>query len=250
MTATPRTGNQPTKGERTKARITDVALTMFAESGYHAVSLRDIASAAEISHVGLLHHFANKEDLLFQVLARRDSLQSLWAESMKTVLEHPPASGKAPNPAAIFAAILAITEDNQANHNLVALYVKLSAEATDPQHPAHAYFQARYQRLIATLDAAFTAWFVEHPPPTALPPQVAAHQLVALLDGLQLQWILARPDAATTAPAQQQTSPLPTDLVTPVRAYLEMLGIRPQLLPQTPPPTPSATPHPSKEPQP
>ncbi|MFI7420570.1 TetR/AcrR family transcriptional regulator [Nonomuraea sp. NPDC049684] len=45
------------KGERTRARILDSATELFSRSGFHAVSLRDIAAHAGLTHAGLLHHF-------------------------------------------------------------------------------------------------------------------------------------------------------------------------------------------------
>ena len=52
------------------------AVTAFAESGFHATSLRGIADAVAIITPTLLHHFGSKEALYSVVLERiRDSLE-------------------------------------------------------------------------------------------------------------------------------------------------------------------------------
>jgi AcrR family transcriptional regulator len=46
-----------------KAAIRDAALTLFADRGADAVSVRQIAAAAEVSPALILHHFGSKEGL-------------------------------------------------------------------------------------------------------------------------------------------------------------------------------------------
>ena len=97
---------------------------------------------------------------------------------------------------------------------MISLFVKLSAEATDPEHPAHAYFVARYERVVESFTEAFAARFSAHPPAIAIAPEAAARQLVALMDGLQLQWILRDP-----------TSPDAFGMTDDVVTFLRLLGI-------------------------
>lgn len=58
------------KGQRTAHRILDAAETQFAQKGFGAASLRDIAAMAEIQQPGLYKHFSSKEDLYRQVYER------------------------------------------------------------------------------------------------------------------------------------------------------------------------------------
>jgi AcrR family transcriptional regulator len=58
-------------GRRTGTRrdeILDVAAVLFAERGYHGVSIDDLGAAAGMSGPGLYRHFARKEDVLAQML--------------------------------------------------------------------------------------------------------------------------------------------------------------------------------------
>src|SRR5690348_16346294 len=52
------------KSVERRAEIMHAALASMAEHGYERSSLRDIASRADITHAGVLHHFADKADLL------------------------------------------------------------------------------------------------------------------------------------------------------------------------------------------
>lgn len=58
------------KGQRTANRILDVAEELFAQHGFAAASLRDIAARAQIQQPGLYKHFTGKDDLYRKVYER------------------------------------------------------------------------------------------------------------------------------------------------------------------------------------
>jgi len=59
-----RSGNDvPDKDRTTKARIRDVAIRLFADSGVAATSVRAIAAAAGVSPALVIHHFGSKDAL-------------------------------------------------------------------------------------------------------------------------------------------------------------------------------------------
>jgi hypothetical protein len=66
----------------------------------------------------------------------------------------------------------------------------MSAEATDPDHPAHQFFVDRYVRILGLLRSAFTLARLDGDVSEELDPDAAARQLVAFLDGIQLQWLV------------------------------------------------------------
>ena len=70
MTAASQSEAKPSKGERTTSRILDAAEAVFAERGFDAASLREIARRAGIQQPGLYNHFASKRDLYAAVLDR------------------------------------------------------------------------------------------------------------------------------------------------------------------------------------
>ncbi len=65
----------------TKEKITDVALRMFSERGYEAVSIRDICGEVGIKESTLYYHFKNKKDIL-------DSLIERFKKHIKGLLSH------------------------------------------------------------------------------------------------------------------------------------------------------------------
>jgi AcrR family transcriptional regulator len=55
----------------TRERILDAAEKLFAERGYHGVSIRDVTGAADVDVALVSYHFGNKQGLLDAVLLRR-----------------------------------------------------------------------------------------------------------------------------------------------------------------------------------
>lgn len=72
----------PSKGERTRQRILEAALALFAEEGYAGTTLRGIAARAECSPALAYRYFARKEDL---VLALYDGLADDLAAAVVTL---------------------------------------------------------------------------------------------------------------------------------------------------------------------
>ena len=62
----------------TKEKIMDVAIHMFSERGYEAVSIRDICGEVGIKESTLYYHYKNKKDILDSLIARfRDHIDGL-----------------------------------------------------------------------------------------------------------------------------------------------------------------------------
>jgi AcrR family transcriptional regulator len=52
------------KSQRTRRRILDAAMAMFAERGYHASTNAEVAEAAKLTRGAMLYHFPTREDLI------------------------------------------------------------------------------------------------------------------------------------------------------------------------------------------
>ncbi len=166
------------RGAGTRALILDTALAAFAESGYRGTSVRDIATRCGLTHPALLYHFPTKADLLMAVLGRRDDSEgrAVGFDELhgRALLDH----------------LVDTARRNAARRGVVELYATLSAESTEPGHPAHAYFVERYARLRETVGRAYTELARAGELRPGIVPETAARQLVALMDGLQIQWLL------------------------------------------------------------
>ena len=77
----PQPGLRERKKQRTRETIARAARELFAERGYHATTLPDIAEAADVSTRTIFAYFPSKEDILFSDFAlMRDALAQALAE--------------------------------------------------------------------------------------------------------------------------------------------------------------------------
>jgi AcrR family transcriptional regulator len=78
------------KSVRTRARILDAAMRLFAEVGYHAATNGVIADAAKLTRGAMLYHFATREDLVAAAVTHIDLERARLFEQAAAT---PPAAG-------------------------------------------------------------------------------------------------------------------------------------------------------------
>lgn len=166
------------RGDRRREAILETAVEVFGEQGFRGTSLREVARRVGISDAGLLHHFGSKVGLLAATIAERDELDRVRREDAE-------AAG-----ATFVDTMRSQVGRNAQSPGLVALHVVLSAEATDPQHPAHESFQERYRQIRHQDDESFTRLQEAGRLRADLDPQRVGQLVTAMMDGLQLQWLL------------------------------------------------------------
>lgn len=164
------------KTEARRSEILRIALEAFSVSGFHGSSLREIADAAGLSQAGVLHHFNSKEALLAAVLAEKDAVSVSHFEEAGGVR--------------FLDALRGVVAENLAQPGLIRLFTTLSAEAINDSHPAHAYFQARYTAARMLFAASLKQGQVDGDVDPDLDVDLAAALLIAIMDGLQMQWLL------------------------------------------------------------
>ncbi|MFZ5718794.1 MAG: TetR/AcrR family transcriptional regulator [Pseudomonadota bacterium] len=78
------------KSQRTRARILDAAMRLFAEIGYHAASNAVIAESANLTRGAMLYHFATREELVEAAIAH---IELHRAHLFEQAAATPPAPG-------------------------------------------------------------------------------------------------------------------------------------------------------------
>ena len=176
-------------GRSRRDALISAAIRLFTRQGYYGTSLAEITAEADAPAAAVVHHFGTKDQLLAAVLHRRDVTGPGLATEHREPLE-------------VLRGALATARASEDEPHLVELYAVLSCEATAPAHPAHSYFAHRYD----VLRRLFTRVFAELADAGQLAPgRDPAHEavwLIALWDGLQLQWLY---DSTVSIPEMLRT---------------------------------------------
>ena len=171
----PRRRGTYAKGRAARELILETALEVIGKKGYTATSLRDIADEAGMTQAGLLHHFDTKENLLAEVLRKRDEVDRQHFSPVD-ITQLP--------------LIIQLAHHNMEVPGLVQLYVSLQAAAVNPEHPCHDYFRDRdlvvHARITRDIEKRQKAGTFN---PDA-DPKVISRMLLALSDGLQAEWAI------------------------------------------------------------
>ncbi|HEY9424828.1 MAG TPA: helix-turn-helix domain-containing protein, partial [Microterricola sp.] len=161
-----------------RQKILDAAMEAFAEFGYRATTMKDVAERAGISARGLVHHFSSKEELLTAVLAGHDKEVALLV---------PHTSGLDS-----LLGMVRVSTSNSLRPGIIELYTILSAEAVAPDHPAHVHYRNRYEAFRLYIRQAFDALRDDGRLVSPLDSAELAVTFTGLLEGLQLQWLYNR----------------------------------------------------------
>ncbi len=170
----PRKGVPNVRGRARREQILDAAIELFARQGYRGTGLLGLAEVVGISHVGILHHFGTKEDLLRSVMERRDeSINRLMGEF----------EGKG-----IFGLA---TLDLDESPVLTRLATVLRAENLNPGDPLHDYFDEIDRRTRAAIAAEIRRSQQRREVRAGIDPEVKASEILAFAIGLETQWLLS-----------------------------------------------------------
>jgi AcrR family transcriptional regulator len=161
-----------------KQRILDAAQSVFAESGYRGGSLNEVAQRAGYTRAGLLHHFPSKEAMLLALLDRRDerlhTFELTGDRDLPTQLDGLP------------AVVGTILEDRV----LIQLAHLLTAEASDPAHPARAWAAHRHRILRENTVAAVKRSVARGELPADVDATALAVVILGAVEGAENQWLV------------------------------------------------------------
>ncbi|MEU0492377.1 helix-turn-helix domain-containing protein [Nocardiopsis sp. NPDC006139] len=170
----------PRRRVNRREQILRAAADVFATQGFHNTSLADIATMLDITPAGVLHHFGSKTGLLTAVLELRDDTE--------------PAPGGSP----MLDHLVTTAKRNSERPGTTQLYAVLSAESATEDHPAQGWFRERYTVLRRDIEGAILDRLgPEQRGPAGAPGPgghspagAAAAAVIAVMDGLQVQWLL------------------------------------------------------------
>ena len=163
--------NARVRSEERRAEIVRAALEVIAERGYRGASLADLSERVGLTQQGLMHHFPTKDALLVAVLQERDQWDAVPGSRWRTDL------------------LAALVEYNAMRPGIVQTFSALLGESVTEGHPARTFFSERYTRVRASMAEMLRAEYGDRLP-NGLTPERTAPLLVAVMDGLQYQWLL------------------------------------------------------------
>lgn len=186
--------NARVRSEERRAEIVRAALEVIAERGYRAASLASVAERVGLTQQGLLHYFPTKDALLVAVLQERDQWDAVPDTQWRVDL------------------LASLVEYNAMRPGIIQTFSALLGESVTEGHPARGYFTERYAQVRASMAAVLRAEYGDRLP-NGLTPERTAPLLVAVMDGLQYQWLL---------------DPESVDMPGAFRDFLRLLGENPE----------------------
>ncbi|MCZ4605128.1 TetR/AcrR family transcriptional regulator [Streptomyces sp. Lzd4kr] len=163
--------NARVRSEERRAEIVRAALEVIAERGYRGASLGAVAERVGLTQQGLLHYFPTKDALLVAVLQERDQWDAV------------------PNTRWRMDLLASLVEYNAMRPGIIQTFSALLGESVTEGHPAREYFTERYVQVRANMAEMLRAEYGDRLP-NGLTPERTAPLLVAVMDGLQYQWLL------------------------------------------------------------
>jgi AcrR family transcriptional regulator len=162
-----------------REQILKAAVEIFGNKGFANGTLADVAEQVGLTHAGVLHHFGSKQKLLLEVLAYRDQ-----ADVEDLAEKHIPGGLE------LFLHLVRTAYANAHRPGIVQAYTVLSSESVTDGHPGREYFEDRYTTLRREVTDAFAELCAAEGVADADAIAAASASILAVMDGLQLQWLL------------------------------------------------------------
>jgi AcrR family transcriptional regulator len=190
MSTDVRPGLRERKKEATRRLIADTARRLFAERGFDAVTVAEVARAADVAEKTVFNYFPTKEDLFYS------DMEAFEERLLAAIRERPAGDTVLEAFARFFLApqgVLALGDDAEATASLqrVTRVISGSPALLARERQVH----ARYTDALAALLAEETG-----EEPGAVEPWVAAHALLGVHRAL-IEYVRRRVMAGAKAPA-------------------------------------------------
>jgi AcrR family transcriptional regulator len=189
------------RAEQRRAQIIAAAEELFSRHGYRGTGLAEVAARVGLSLPGVLHHFGSKEGLLRAVIAQRDAESEA---NGRRLLDLGGSEG--------LRGLAEAMARNQAKPEIIRLFTVLVAENVEPDAPLHDHFVQRYRTMRLLLSAGLRESQVRGEIRGDVDVEAKAAEIVAVLDGLQTQWLLDPDEVDLTARVESYLTDLTAHL--------------------------------------
>jgi AcrR family transcriptional regulator len=163
-----------------REQIIDHAIRIIGERGYYGFTIQELAQRCKLSNAGLLYHFASKDQLFIAVVQELERREIQVIAPLAAAVERHALSDTSAA-AASLDLLRTMLARGVTRPELGRFYAVLQSESLDKSHPAHESFRLRESKVLE-LFAKLVAPYVAEPDSTA-------RQLLALMQGLALQWL-------------------------------------------------------------
>jgi AcrR family transcriptional regulator len=169
------------RGIERRQQIVITATEVFGEHGYRGGTLQQVADRVGVTPAAIPKLFGSKENLLMAVL-------QYWTDVTSEIV----AQGTIEY--AHLDGLSRLMGYHVEHPGLLQLYTTMAAEASSPTHPVHDFMTTRYRTTLANMRSRFReasrAGYLRPLARTQI--QHEAEYLLAIMDGLQIQFILNR----------------------------------------------------------
>jgi AcrR family transcriptional regulator len=163
-----------------RAHIIEQAIRIMGERGYYGFTIQGLAQRCRLSNAGLLYYFPSKDQLFIAVVQELERRETRILEPLVAAAEQQHARVSA-SAAAFMDVLRTMLARGTTQPELGRFFAVLQSESLDKIQPAHQSYRLRESRVLE-LFAKLVAPYVEKPHSTA-------RQLLALMQGLALQWL-------------------------------------------------------------
>ncbi|NEG55870.1 TetR/AcrR family transcriptional regulator [Bifidobacterium platyrrhinorum] len=185
--------------EQRREQIAREATRLIAQYGSYGLSMQLLADAVGMTVPGLNHYVSSREEVLSLVI---ETYYDMDTGTYAPIPEDRTGNGNGDDgtagtkrPISLPACLRSLVAANAERPQMVALFMQLAIEASDPKHPAHAFYRDRHRTILERMMRA--DWDL---PDVYRDPEML-HDLVATvffaMDGVQVQ-AMTNPDESMT----------------------------------------------------
>jgi AcrR family transcriptional regulator len=189
----PKKGQRQARGLVRQDKILDAAYELFSTQGVRSTTIAAIADHVGLSEAGLLHHFPSKEALLLAVLERVDAAISdteAWIAAPGGGIES-------------LRRLPALAQALIERPELTRLRTMVSAESVLQPGEVRRHTEQRLDLIRQVIAQAIAKGVDDGEIHADADPPALAVQIVAFMEGVQIQWMLA-PDAIDLVASYEQ----------------------------------------------